>query len=161
MHQNLFPQFQVKIWAYQKIKQTSLLVYWADSDVYAREAIDIHVDETPGLQYKEVKNPMIEIMRELPDEAPNATHVALTHNGICWEIAGLAYNKTDNSEIEGGQPTNQQEEPEKNTPIRSPHPTAIKPGMGNMSKVLFFFLSLFWDHKMPIGSPQGKCCVWN
>ena len=104
---------------------------------------------------------MIEIMRELPDEAPNATHVALTHNGICWEIAGLAYNKTDNSEIEGGQPTNQQEEPEKTTPIRSPHPTAIKPGMGNMSKVLFFFLIVFWDHKMPIGSPQGKCCVWN
>ena len=34
---------------------------WADQDVYAREAIDIHVDETAGLQYKEVKNPMIEI----------------------------------------------------------------------------------------------------
>ena len=111
----------------------------ANEDVYAREAIDIHVDETAGLQYKEVKNPMIEIMRELPDEAPNATHVALTHNGICWEIAGLAYNKTDNSEIEGGQPTNL-EQPEKTTPIRSPHPTAIKAGSGNMSKVRFFFL---------------------
>ena len=138
-NQNLFPQFQVKIWAYQKIKQTSLLVSMANEDVYAREAIDIHVDETAGSQYKEVKNPMIEIMRELPDEAPNATHVALTHNGICWEIAGLAYNTPDKSEIEGGQPTMQQEQPEKTTPIRSPHPTAIKAGSGNMSKVLFFF----------------------
>ena len=111
----------------------------ANEDVYAREAIDIHVDEKAGTQYKEVKNPMIEIMRELPDEAPNATHVALTHNGICWEIAGLAYNTPDKSEIEGGQPTMQQEQPEKTTPIRSPHPTAIKAGSGNMSKVLFFF----------------------
>ena len=132
---------------------------WANEDVYAREAIDIHVDETAGSQYKEVKNPMIEIMRELPDEAPNATHVALTHNGICWEIAGLAYNTPDKSETEGGQPTMQQEQPEKTNPIaiRSPHPTAIKAGSGNMSKVLFFFLLLLWDPEMPIGSPQGEC----
>ena len=117
---------------------------WANEDVYAREAIDIHVDETAGLQYKEVKNPMIEMMRELPDEAPNATHVALTHNGICWEIAGLAYNTpADKLENEGGQPIMQQEQPEKTTPIRSPHPTAIKAGTGNMSKVLFFSYRCF------------------
>ena len=47
-------------------------------------SLDIHKDTTGALD--KLTNPMIKIMRELPKDVPNATHVAFTHNGICWEI---------------------------------------------------------------------------
>ena len=65
-------------------------------------SIDIHKDTTGALD--KLTNPMIKIMREVPKDVPNATHVAFTHNGICWEIAGLAYNNKDEETEEHSTP---------------------------------------------------------
>ena len=105
---------------------------------YVTDAIDIHRDVSGALD--RINNPMIEIMQTLPTEVPNATHVAFTHNGICWELAGLAYNNKDEESVDG---QSVQENPENSKKLQ--HPTAVKTSSANMSKVLLKCYCFLWN----------------
>ena len=79
---------QIKIWAHARRSQLVLLVGYVDDLCYVADAVDIHKD----VAFVDKSNNMFDIMKNLPMEIPDSTHVALTHNGICWEVAGLCYN---------------------------------------------------------------------
>ena len=79
---------KIKVWAHTRARHLTLIVTWFEDRCYVTEAVDVHRD----MAFVDKSNPMLDVIKRLPVEIPDATHVALTHNGICWEVAGLAYN---------------------------------------------------------------------
>ena len=43
-------------------------------------------------------NPMFDTLKKIPNHLPDdATHLALTYNGLAWEISGLANKEKENA----------------------------------------------------------------
>ena len=75
-----------------------LFVCRSNSLPYIHNASDIHDPRDPSVSANFNGNPMFDNLKKIPNNLPdNATHLALTYNGLAWEISGLANKEKENA----------------------------------------------------------------